>query len=61
MACNEMFGNFDGVKSGDMTMGNVDVNAYFSLEKCELGLFDPLMEKYCADIKTLYDAARLID
>jgi hypothetical protein len=61
MACNEMFGNFDGAKSGDMSMGDVDMNAYFNLVKCEIGLFDPMMNEYYQNMNTLYEAARLID
>jgi alpha-mannosidase len=58
MACQEMFGAF----KGDNMWGSViDPEREYELKKCEIGLFNPKIEKYFYDIQMIRDAAKLID
>jgi hypothetical protein len=58
MACQEMFGAF----KGDNMWGSViDPEREYEFKKCEIGLFNPKIEKYFYDIQMIRDAAKLID
>lgn len=53
-----MFGAF----KGDNMWGSViDPEREYELKKCEIGLFNPKIEKYFYDIQMIRDAAKLID
>ena len=53
-----MFGAF----KGDNMWGSViDPEREYEFKKCEIGLFNPKIEKYFYDIQMIRDAAKLID
>lgn len=56
MACNEMFGNpEEGFSS------KVDMNRHFTLEKCEVGLFNKKAYDLWLNFETIRDGAKLFE
>lgn len=44
-----------------MPNGDINMDAYFKLEKCEIGLFNWRMKEFYENLKIIIDAARIID
>ena len=56
MACNEMFGNF---KEGHGS--EVDMDKFFTFERCEVGLFNRTAWDLMFDFESLMDAATVLE